>query len=133
MQVCVINITLMCAVAGGPHLWFITCNKQAKTLKFDHRSQGKNSKLWNFSDQVKDNMFWSLGSGILQLTAFQVVTMWMMANDYLPNITFSENPIRLLLAFVLIPIWSVLHFYRVHRLLHVPFVYKKCTPSIIKT
>ena len=70
-------------------------------------------------------MFWSLGSGILQLTAFQVVTMWMMANDYVPNITFSENPIWFLLAFVLIPIWSALHFYWVHRLLHVPFFYKK--------
>ena len=125
MQVWVINFALMCAVAGGLHLWFITYQKQAKTLKFDHRSQGKNSKLWNFSDQVKDNLFWSLGSGILQLTAFQVVTMWTMANDYVPTITFSENPIWFLLALVLLPIWSAFHFYWVHRLLHVPFLYKK--------
>ena len=104
MQVWVINIALMCTVAGGLHLWFITYNKQAKTLKFDHRSRCKNSNLWNFSDQVKDNMFWSLGSGILQLTAFQVVIMWMRANDYVPKITFSENPIWFLLAFVLIPL-----------------------------
>ena len=83
-QVWIINLALLSSIAGGLHLWFIKYNKQNKNLKFDRRDQGKNNKLWNFSDQVKDNMFWSLGSGVIQLTAFQVVTMWMMANGYAP-------------------------------------------------
>ncbi len=70
-------------------------------------------------------MFWSLASGVTQLTGFQVVTMWMMAKGYAPTVMLSSNPIWFLLAFLLLPIWSAFHFYWVHRLLHVPLLYTK--------
>ena len=124
-QIWLVNMVLMIVTAGGLHLYFITYRKQGKRLKFDPRDQGKNNKLWDFSDQVKDNIFWSLGSGVLQLTGFQALTMWLMANGYAPTITFSSNPIWFVLAMVMIPIWSAFHFYWVHRLLHVPFLYKR--------
>jgi len=124
-QIWLVNMVLMIVTAGGLHLYFITYRKQGKRLKFDPRDQGKNNKLWDFSDQVKDNIFWSLGSGVLQLTGFQTLTMWLMANGYAPTITFSSNPIWFVLAMVMIPIWSAFHFYWVHRLLHVPFLYKR--------
>ena len=124
-QIWLINMVLMIVSAGGLHLYFITYKKQGKHLKFDPRDQGRNNKLWDFSDQVKDNMFWSLGSGVLQLTGFQVVTMWLMANGYAPTITLASNPLWFVLALILIPIWSAFHFYWVHRLLHVPLLYKR--------
>jgi sterol desaturase/sphingolipid hydroxylase (fatty acid hydroxylase superfamily) len=124
-QIWLLNMVLMIVSAGGLHLYFITYKKQGKHLKFDPRDQGRNNKLWDFSDQVKDNMFWSLGSGVLQLTGFQVVTMWLMANGYAPTITLASNPVWFVLALILIPIWSAFHFYWVHRLLHVPFMYKR--------
>ena len=123
-QVWITNMILVCGVAGGLHLWFIKYNKQNKDLKFDRRDQGKNNKLWDFSDQVKDNMFWSLSSGVAQLTAYQVLTMWMIANGYTPMITLNSDPVWFILAFLLIPIWSAFHFYWVHRLLHIPLLYK---------
>jgi len=124
-QVWLVNMVLMIVSAGGLHLYFITYRKQGKRLKFDPRDQGRNNRLWNFSDQVKDNMFWSLGSGVLQLTGFQVITMWAMANGYTPVITLNSNPVWFIMALILIPIWSAFHFYWVHRLLHVPFLYKR--------
>ena len=124
-QVWLVNMVLMIVSAGGLHLFFITYRKQGKRLKFDPRDQGRNNRLWNFSDQVKDNMFWSLGSGVLQLTGFQVITMWAMANGYTPVITLNSNPVWFIMALILIPIWSAFHFYWVHRLLHVPFLYKR--------
>ena len=124
-QIWLVNIVLMIVSAGGLHLYFITYRKQGKRLKFDPRDQGRNNRLWNFSDQVKDNMFWSLGSGVLQLTGFQVITMWAMANGYTPVITLNSNPVWFIMALILIPIWSAFHFYWVHRLLHVPFLYKR--------
>jgi len=124
-QVWLVNMVLMIVSAGGLHLYFITYRKQGKRLKFDPRDQGRNNRLWNFSDQVKDNMFWSLGSGVLQLTGFQVITMWLMANGYTPVITLNSNPVWFIMALILIPIWSAFHFYWVHRLLHVPFLYKR--------
>jgi len=124
-QVWAVNMALMIVSAGGLHLWFITYKKQGKRLKFDPRDQGRNNRLWDFSDQVKDNMFWSLGSGVAQLTGFQVVTMWLMANGYAPTITLASNPVWFVLALILLPVWSAFHFYWVHRLLHVPFLYKR--------
>ena len=114
---------MMIVVAGLLHWYFYMHKGQGKRLKFDRRDQAKGNRLWNFSDQVLDNMFWSLGSGVAQLTAFQVLIMWAMANGYAPTITFAENPVWFVLALLLLPVWSAFHFYWVHRLLHVPFLY----------
>ncbi len=124
-QVWLVNMALMIVVAGGLHWYFYLRGHQGQRLKFDRRPQAKGNALWNFSDQVKDNMFWSLGSGIAQLTAFQVLIMWAMANGYAPTITPAQNPVWFVLALILLPIWSAFHFYWVHRLLHVPFLYKR--------
>ena len=122
-QVWLVNMGMMIVVAGLLHWYFYMRKGQGKRLKFDRRDQAKGNRLWNFSDQVLDNMFWSLGSGVAQLTAFQVLIMWAMANGYAPTITFTENPVWFVLALLLLPVWSAFHFYWVHRLLHVPFLY----------
>ncbi len=124
LQTWAVNMGLMIAIAGGLHWYFYMRKGQGKALKFDRRDPAKGNRLWNFSNQVHDNMFWSLGSGITQLTAFQVVTMWLMANGYAPTISFASNPVWFILALILLPIWSAFHFYWVHRLLHVPMLYK---------
>ncbi len=123
-QVWLVNMGMMIVVAGGLHWLFYTRKAQGDRLKFDKRPQGRSNRLWTFSDQVRDNMFWSLSSGVAQLTAFQVVILWAMANGYAPVITFADNPVWFVLALILLPIWSALHFYWVHRLLHVPFLYR---------
>ncbi len=125
LQTWAVNMGLMLAIGGGLHWYFYMRKGQGQTLKFDRRDQARGNRLWKFSDQVHDNMFWSLGSGVAQLTAFQVVTMWLMANGYAPTITLASNPLWFVLALILLPIWSAFHFYWVHRLLHVPFLYRK--------
>jgi len=124
-QTWLVNLALVVLVAGGLHWFFYMRRAQGKVLKFDHRDQAKGNRLWNFSNQVYDNMFWSLGSGVALLTTFQVVTMWGMANGYFPTMSFTSNPVWFVLALVLLPIWSAFHFYWIHRLLHVPFLYRK--------
>ena len=120
-QVWAVNFGLTFAVAGGLHWYFYMRKGQGMTLKFEKRDLGR-GKLWNFSNQVHDNMFWTLGSGVGFLTAFQVIVMWAMANGYAPML--SGNPVWFVAALILIPIWSAFHFYWVHRLLHVPFLYR---------
>ena len=117
-------LCLMIGIAGGLHYFFYIRKKQGKTLKFDHRDPARGNQLWNFSNQVHDNMFWSLSSGVLQLTIYQVVIMWLMANEYVPTINLTSNPILFIAGLVLLPIWSAFHFYWMHRLLHLPFIYK---------
>ncbi|MGB7244711.1 MAG: sterol desaturase family protein [Sulfitobacter sp.] len=123
-QTWIVNLALMCLCAGGLHWYFYIRRGQGKRLKFDHRDQAKGNALWSFSNQVHDNMFWSLASGVTQLTAFQVVTMWMMANGYAPTLVLADNPVWFVLGIVMLPIWSAFHFYWAHRLLHIPFFYK---------
>ena len=124
IHVWLLNLSVMILVAGGLHWYFYIRQGQQKRLKFDARDQARNHKLWNFSNQVYDNMFWSLTSGVLQLSAFQIITFWLMANGYVPVITFVSNPVWFLLGLILIPIWSAFHFYIVHRFLHTKFMYK---------
>ena len=123
-QVWLVNMAMMIVVAGGLHWFFYILKAQGKALKFDRRDPSRGNALWNFRHQVRDNMFWSLGSGVLQLTAFQVLVMWGMANGYAPVISFAANPVWFALALILLPIWSAFHFYWAHRLLHVPVIYR---------
>lgn len=125
LQTYVVNLAFVAGIAGGLHWYFYMYRGQEKTLKFDRRDQATENRAFKFSDQVKDNMFWSLTSGVAQLTAFQVVTMWLMANGYAPVITLSEYPVWFVLWIVLLPVWSAFHFYWVHRLLHMPFFYTR--------
>ncbi|AXI53798.1 desaturase [Sulfitobacter sp. JL08] len=124
-QVWLVNLGLMIGMAGGLHGYFYIRKGQGKALKFDHREPARGNRLWNFSNQVHDNMFWSLGSGVLQLTLFQAAMMWLMTNGYVPTITLASNPILFAAGLVLLPIWSAFHFYWVHRLLHAPALYKR--------
>ena len=123
LQIWAVTFATTFVVAGGLHWFFYMRKGQGARLKFDRRDQAQGNKLWTFSDQVHDNMFWTLGSGVIQLTAYQVLILWAMANGWAPVITFAENPVWFVLALILLPIWSAFHFYWVHRLLHVPFLY----------
>ena len=125
LQTYLLNLGFVSVIAGGLHWYFYIKQGQGKTLKFDGRDMTTNNRAFLFSDQVKDNMFWSLTSGVTQLTAFQVVMMWLMANDYASTITLASNPVWFVLWIVLLPVWSAFHFYWVHRLLHMPFLYTR--------
>lgn len=128
-QIVIINFFVMLFFAGGLHWYFYIIKGQAKELKFDHRDQTRENRSFLFSDQVKDNMFWTLTSGVLNLSFFQSVTMWAMANGYIPSVIFNEISIWFFLwfflGFIYIPIWAAFHFYWIHRFLHLPFMYRR--------
>lgn len=120
-----VNLGFAGAIAGSIYWYFYMNQGQGKTLEFDGRGMTTKNRAFLFSDQVKDNMFWNLVRGVTQLTAFQVVMTWLMANGYAPTITLASNLIWFVFWIVLLPVWSAFHFYWVHRLLHVPFLYTR--------
>ena len=124
-QTYLVNLGVMATSAGGLHWYFYMRKGQGLRLKFDGRDLTRGNRAFKFSDQVRDNMFWTMTSGVAIWTLFQVVTLWMMANGYAPVLRFAEHPVWFVLALILIPIWSAFHFYWVHRLLHVPFFYTR--------
>lgn len=119
------NLILMIVVAGLLHLYLFTFSAQGNKLKYDARNMMKNNGTFTFRDQVHDNMFWSLASGVPAWSAVEVLYFWAAANGYAPLLMFSENPIWVLSALIWMPIASSMHFYWIHRLLHWPPMYKR--------
>jgi sterol desaturase/sphingolipid hydroxylase (fatty acid hydroxylase superfamily) len=118
------NAILLLIVAGGLHLFFYAFRSQEKRLKYDPRDLSKGSRAFTFGNQVRDNMFWSLTSGVAFWTGYEVLMFWAMANGYAPVLRFDEHPIWFVALFFLTPVWISFHFYWIHRWLHWPPLYK---------
>ena len=118
------NIFLLSAVAGGLHLYFYTFTQQGQKLKYDPRPLSKSGRQFTLGGQVRDNMFWSLGSGVFFWTSYEALMFWAMANGWAPVLLWVDNPVWFIFLFLLTPIWISFHFYWIHRLLHWPPVYK---------
>lgn len=123
-QVYLRNFLLMFAVAGGLHLWFYTFTRQGDKLKYDARPLKKNGRQFTLGGQIRDNMFWTLGSGVFFWTAYEVLMFWALANGYAPLLTWAANPVWFIVLFLLIPFWESFYFYWIHRMIHQPFLYR---------
>ena len=123
-QVWVRNVVLLALVAGALHLWLYSFSGQGRQLKFEARELARKSRTHTFRDQVLDNMFWSLASGVTVWTGFEVLYWWAAANGFVPMVAFAAHPVWFALWFVLIPIWSSFHFFVIHRALHWPPLYR---------
>jgi lathosterol oxidase len=119
------NLVLMTAVAGGLHLYFYRFRRQGNDRRFDARPLKENSKSFTFGDQVLDNMFWTLTSGVAVWTGYEVLMLWAMANGYAPVLRWDDSPLLFMLLIVLTPVWISFHFYWVHRWLHWPPAYRR--------
>lgn len=97
---------------------------QGMQKKFDKRDLSRGNGTFTFKNQVLDNIWWTLGSAITVATVYQWGIYWLMANGWVPVVTFAEAPVWCVLWMLLIPMWSGLHFYWVHRLEHHPRLYK---------
>ena len=69
-------------------------------------------------------MVWTLASGVPIWTAWEVLTLWLQANAYVPTITFVAHPVWFVALILLIPVIAEAHFYAVHRLIHWPPLYR---------
>ena len=118
------NFFLALVIGGLLHLWFYTFSVQGKNLKYDPRPLMVKGKQFTLGGQIKDNMFWTLGSGVLIWSAFEMVLLWGLANGYVQNIEFSDTPIWFVALFFLIPLWESFYFYVIHRILHFPLLYR---------
>jgi len=118
------NVLLMVIVAGGLHYFLHHRKLQKKKLKFDPRDLISQSRKFTFKNQLYDNMFWSLTSGVFFWTAFEALMLWSMANNHIPVMNWREQPVLFVLWFLLTPLWISFHFYWIHRLLHWPPLYK---------
>ena len=118
------NTALLFIVAGTLHLYLHVLKVQGDEYKFLKREMAKNSKKFKFNSQVYDNVFWSVFSGVTVWTFYEAIYWNGVANGFVETITFQSNPIQFFLWIVCLPLIRGTHFYFIHRLLHIPFLYK---------
>lgn len=118
------NAVLLTLVAGTLHWWLYTRHAQDKQYKFQQQWLATDNKLFLWGNQVWDNMFWSLVSGVTFWTFFEVITLWIYASGKLPFMGIAEHPVYFAAGLLAVIFWSTIHFYVVHRLLHWQPLYK---------
>ena len=106
------------------HLYFHTYKKQGNKLKFDPREFKKTSKRHNFNNQLLDNIFWSIVSGVSIWVIMENAFLWAFANQYIGFLKWDGNEIWFIALFIFLPFWDSFHFYIVHRFLHTRPMYK---------
>ncbi|MGQ7846895.1 sterol desaturase family protein [Granulosicoccus sp. 3-233] len=118
------NTALIVIVAGGLHFFLHTRRTQGDRLKFDPEQVNARGRRFTFHSQLRDNMVWTLGSGVFFWTAYEVLMLWAMANGHAPMLLWTQNPLWFIALFFLTPLWISFHFYWIHRFLHWPPLYR---------
>lgn len=119
------NLLLMSLVAGGLHWYFYIAKKQGDDRRYDTRPFATDSRVFTFGSQVRDNMFWTLASGVTIWTLYEALMLWALANGYAPALTMPEQWLWLVLLIFLLPIWETTHFFLIHRLIHTSKLYER--------
>ena len=118
------NIAITAVFFGAWHIYFYIIKGQGKDYKYNPDGPARDNPRFLFGDQVKDNIFWSLVSGVTIWTVYEVITLWAYANHLLPYIDWEHNPLLFILIMLLVPLMRDVHFYFIHRLLHWRPLYK---------
>jgi sterol desaturase/sphingolipid hydroxylase (fatty acid hydroxylase superfamily) len=118
------NAAVLVAWFGLFHFRLYVRKSQGARFKFNHRWPAERSERFSFGSQLKDNVFWTMASGLPIWTAFEVFTLWLFANAHIPTLSPREHPVWFGLLLFLTPVYRELHFYATHRLIHVPLLYK---------
>lgn len=117
------NLVIVVAWYGLWHLRLYVRKAQDTRTKYNAKFPG-DSRRFTFGNQTRDNVFWSLVSGVPIATAFEVVGLWLFASGRIPWLRWADHPIWIVVIMLLVPIWRELHFYAIHRMIHVPALYK---------
>jgi sterol desaturase/sphingolipid hydroxylase (fatty acid hydroxylase superfamily) len=112
------NAVLITLYVGAWHLWLYVIRGQGDRYKYTTRPLARGSRTFLFGNQVWDNVFWTLASGVPIWTAYEVLTLWAYANDWLPFASWESDPVWFVAVFLLIPVFRDFHFYLIHRLIH---------------
>lgn len=99
--------------------------RQGNAFKYNAKwpAEQKSDVFW-FGHQGIDGMLRTFLSGVPIWTAYEVLVLWAWANGIGPWTTFADHPLWLGLLMLCLPMVHELHFYLVHRLLHVPALYR---------
>jgi sterol desaturase/sphingolipid hydroxylase (fatty acid hydroxylase superfamily) len=105
------------------HVPLYVRRRQDTRFKFNARWP-RTSSRFHFGSQLRENVFWTLISGVPIWTAFEVLSLWLFANNHISWLSWSRHPWWVAVVMVVTPFSRNLHFYSIHRLLHAKRLYQ---------
>jgi sterol desaturase/sphingolipid hydroxylase (fatty acid hydroxylase superfamily) len=118
------NAVILLAWYGLAHVRLYTRRTQDSRFKYNGRWPAAKSDRFTLGSQLRENMFWTLASGLPIWTAWDVVTLRLFSSGRISWLNWASNRAWFMAWFLLIPLWREVHFYATHRLIHWPPLYK---------
>ncbi|WP_160012072.1 sterol desaturase family protein [Rhizobium sp. 18055] len=119
------NAASLFVVYGFFELNMFVLKRQGTRFKYNNLFPGEQkSDVFISGNQNIDNALRTFLISIPLWTAVEVLVLWAFANGYVPWLTFTENPWKLAIVALIVPLIHETHFYAIHRLIHTPFLYK---------
>jgi sterol desaturase/sphingolipid hydroxylase (fatty acid hydroxylase superfamily) len=118
------NAVIVFCWYGVFHLRLYVRRRQGNRFKYNAKWLATDSQFFLFRNQTKDNMFWTMVSGVPIWTAYEVLTLWAFANGRIPWLSFRQHPIWFVVLMMLVPLTREFHFFWIHRMIHWPPLYR---------
>ena len=119
------NSVFVLAIYGALELRLYIRRDQGNAFKYNGKWPSESpSDVFMFKSQNIDNIIRTFGTGLPIWTAYEVLGLWAYANGYGPWATLAAHPIWLVCFGLVLPLFHEFHFYCIHRLIHVPVLYK---------
>ncbi len=125
LKLWLVNVVAVILFYGAFEVRLYIQRAQENRFKYNHKFPADTpSDVFWFGSQNMDNFARGMLSGVPIWTGTQVIVFWAYANGYVPWIRFAENPVYLVILTLLVPFIHEVHFFCIHRLIHIPFLYK---------
>lgn len=119
------NMAAVFLIFGALELRLYVKRAQGTLFKYNAKFPGDStSNVFWFKSQNIDNFIRTFLFGLPIWTAYEVLILWTSANGIGPWTSLAQNPVWLGIFWLIIPVIHEFHFYLVHRLTHVPVLYR---------
>jgi len=119
------NAAVIAAIYGGLELRLYLRRAQGARFKYNVKFPADHpSNVFMFKSQTLDGIVHTFLSGVPIWTAYEVVVLWMWANGFGPWALVGESMWWLVCLGLCVPLIHEVHFYCIHRLIHIPILYK---------
>ena len=117
------NLVVVAAFYSLTHWWLYRRRTQAGRSKFNPAWPRREGRNRTFGNQHRENVFWTLASAVPIGTAWEAVTLWLFASGRIGWLSWADDPAWFILLFPATVLFRELHFYAIHRLIHVRALY----------
>lgn len=119
------NAALILMLFGVLEFRLYIKRRQSNHFKYNARfpADHPSDAFW-FRSQGIDNALRTFLSGLPIWAAYEAILLWTWANNIGPWGAWSSEPIWLAAFALLLPLLHEAHFFCIHRLIHMPFLYK---------